>query len=293
MSSRQPAAIAIVLVLALAACGEGTDVAAEAPGPTGATTTTVAPSTTTEVTHRATSTTRRPAATTTVTGIVAPAEEVAGPSPLTRKDIAPGGVADQFSVGTLAAVTGCAAFTGDKDLGKLQIGDAITLCVGRTAFEGWTWRLRFPDGRSETLEGPVWEARLGDPTGAYRLTAAQGSESVTATFEVVLRSEPTILPGEPYRGPAGTRFVLGLAGFGHHNRLQPDLYRFVGREGAVQHYEFLTALAPVRPDDRGEARVAIASQPGDPAGQYCVTVRGVDVRSTAVNKCPSFTVAVP
>lgn len=277
----------ILLALALTACGGGTDVATEAriadPGPS-STTTSDEPSTTRTVAPRPTV---GPTTSSTSAPVV---EQVTEVSPLSRKDVPPGGVADQFTTGTLALVDGCDAQPNDPDGVTILIGEDLLLCVYRTPYEGWTWQLRFPDGHMQQLEGPEWESGLSDPVGAYQMIGEGAGRKVSVPVEVALRSKPTILSPKPDRAPAGASFAVGLAGFAAGSRAQPDLYRFVRRDGAIQTYEFVTALDPVRINSRGEALVTIPSRAGDPAGGYCVTIRDVTTFTDGPNKCPTFTV---
>ena len=56
-----------------------------------------------------------------------------------------------------------------------------------------------------------WSALPDDPLGIYRVVATQGSVSAAGDFNVVTATAPRMFI-QPYEGPPGTAFSIGLAG---------------------------------------------------------------------------------
>jgi hypothetical protein len=135
-------------------------------------------------------------------------------------------------------------------------------------------RIRRPDGQMldqvpDEDGDPIWWIGLGSPLGQYAVTARHGDRDLVGSFAVTLRDE---LADRPYPimrvwprvGPPGTQFRAALAGF--TPRQEVSLYVYLGQRGA--NPTFLSSLATVRVDDRGEATYAVPTRPSDPEGLY-------------------------
>ena len=135
-------------------------------------------------------------------------------------------------------------------------------------------RIRRPDGQMldqvpDEDGDPIWWIGLGSPLGQYAVTVRHGDREFVGSFAVTLREEAAdpvypIMRVWPRIGPPGTQFRVTLAGFAP--RQEVPLYVYLGRRGS--NPTFLSSLATVRVDDRGEATYAVPTRATDPEGLY-------------------------
>lgn len=223
-------------------------------------------------------------------------------NPFQRKETAPGGVADQLSLGSLG-FTGCSidlspASTPQSVTGT--VGDYVTICpAGFPASTEIAITIEAPDGtvRADRVGSTgildVFLA-IGMRTGTYKVTGRQATTTANASFVVDLAHVPTAVVMTPDAGKAGTQFTLGLAGFPTGRDVVVDLYKPVPDDTSHRLYEYRGTLGTAHADGRGEALFKIQTIPGDPAGSYCAIARGYKTRTPMVGgiaACARFEIA--
>ena len=273
---------ALIMTALLAGCGSD-DVAtgplATATPSTSDPSATVLPPTTSP---SSSATTRRPSESSTRSPATGPSVSGSGaePSPFQRRQTPPGGVAEQFRIGSLGA-TGCSldVTVGQQNESTFEVGDEESICVYGFSVPGTvTLEVTKPDGSVDHLQldsdgGVDYRIALGDVLGTYKVVARQGTTEATASFQVLSPRRPRAFTLPPYQGPPGTTFSVGLAGFPAQQQFQLDLYRFLRREGSSSVWEYQAPLTVVRMNGRGEALFGLSTRPDDPVGSYCVVPR--------------------
>ena len=101
---------------------------------------------------------------------------------------------------------------------------------------------------------------------------------------MVVLPEGPIVDIEPERGPPGTEFLVGLAGFEAESEVvlhvywaDPDdaeveILEYLGSSFYYGRYRYVTSL-PILTDDSGRAAYGLVTQASDPLGGYCSFAR--------------------
>jgi predicted small lipoprotein YifL len=135
-----------------------------------------------------------------------------------------------------------------------------------------------------------WDTFPGDPLGRYTVIASQGTTEAKASFQLhrastpklrVIPSDSSVASGKPggitlaefsrpYSSVApGKPVRIALAGFRPRERVRVHMYEDEGTNSSGPSY--LTSIT-VQVDDEGEAIHEIASDVGDPPGEYVLDI---------------------
>ena len=223
-------------------------------------------------------------------------------SPLKRKDVKPGDVANQVRLGSVLSQGTC-GFNLGTGLGvtveggrRHYVGDMFRICpYGFFGGGDVAISVTSPDGRRRTEDvsggsGSMrWTVEIGDPLGQYDVAARQGTVVVTNTFTVERPPRPLVIERPPREGRPGTVFEAGLAGFASNSRVTMDLWERTGTgpDFLPSSYSFKAFLPEAVTDERGEVIYRLTTYADDPPGTYCINAR---VSSDPPPICARFTV---
>lgn len=209
------------------------------------------------------------------------------PTPLSRRDAPPQGVAELVSYYELGD-GGCPAEAGQPTVrfaygypreDETEIGRLFVICpLGFAKGLPVEVVVQRPDGREVARRVPrprrgnvhmlSWDPAPGDPLGRYGVTARQGAMTAGANFYVRRSSVPRLRVDGDFVQPGDAVHVF-LAGFAARETVLLHLYRARGEQG---NYSYLTSVA-AQTDERGEVVKELPSDRRDAPGGYLVRVR--------------------
>ena len=242
--------------------------------------------------------TRTPAPTATNTPSPTPTRTTRPASPLGRRDTPPAGVGRAGNVAFVAIFCeqeSALVNSSVLDAGQQFIARRLVICLSTTAFDpALPVSYEVKHGASVVDSASVtvspqggessqlrWVPKTGYPFGRYVMTISQGANTATVNFELTqyatLGEFGSILVVDVNHRPGATiEFVLG----GFQPGVPVPLYLYgvaacpPGEDDSTGTPAcYITQLGPVIPDARGEATYSLATEAGDPPGDYFLSAR--------------------
>jgi len=209
---------------------------------------------------------------------------------LKRRDPLPEGAAEQLSFGGGAAGGNCSVFgaISEATIEITQISQGlpghVLICFkGFEPEQDIQAQVTLPDGtsrqnrlRTDTAGTALWEwfALPGDLLGDYAVRGIQGGREAVGSFSVGAAASPKVVV-IPDSGPPGTIFQIALGGFQPGTRGALPLYR------DEPHYARYITEMPFEIDQRGEARLTLATDADDLPGSYSLLLDTSDNSDSA------------